>query len=248
MATVVREAERKYDPAEAGPAALDAVEAMIGVAGAAAVAPRQEQILDAVYYDTKDLRLPRAGVTLRRRTGGQDAGWHLQLPAGPGTRDEIPLPAAAPAAQVPNELAGLVRARARGAALAPVVRMRTGRGVLRLLDQGSRALAEITASHGPGGPAGGSAAACRDEIGVELVTGGPGLLTAIGARLREAGARPAATVTKLQRALGGQLPAASTGPGSPLTARSAAGQVVLGCLRHQVRAISRPPATPCVLR
>ena len=240
MATVVvREIERKYDPAEAGPAALDAVEAMIGVAGVAAVAPRQEQILDAIYYDTKDLRLLRAGVTLRRRTGGQDAGWHLKLPAGPGTRDEIRLPAAAPAARVPKELAGLVRARARGAALAPVMRMRTGRGVLRLLDEGSRTLAEITADHVSAEPAGGSAATCWDEIEVELVTGDPGLLTAIDARLREAGARPAATVTKLQRALGDQLPAASTGPGSPLTARSTAGEVVLGYLRHQVQAISR---------
>ena len=239
MATVVRETERKYDPAGAGPAALDAVEAMIGVAGVAAVAPRQEQILDAIYYDTKDLRLLRAGVTLRRRTGGQDAGWHLKLPAGPGTRDEIRLPAAAPAAKVPTELAGLVRARARGAALAPVVRMRTGRGVLRLLDEGSRILAEIAADHVSAEPAGGSAATCWDEIEVELVTGDPGLLTAIDARLREAGARPAATVTKLQRALGDQLPAASTGPGSPLTARSTAGEVVLGYLRHQVQAISR---------
>jgi CHAD domain-containing protein len=238
MATVVREIERKYDPAGAGPAALDAVEAMIGVAGVAAVAPRQEQILDAIYYDTKDLRLLRAGVTLRR-TGGQDAGWHLKLPAGPGTRDEIRLPVAARAAKVPKELAGLVRARARGAALAPVVRMRTGRGVLRLLDEGSGTLAEIAADHVSAEPAGGSAAACWDEIGVELVTGGPGLLKAIDARLREAGARPAATVTKLQRALGGQLPAASTGPGSPLTAHSTAGEVVLGYVRHQVRAISR---------
>ena len=238
MATIVREIERKYDPAEAGPVALDAVEAMIGVAGVAAVAPRQEQILNAIYYDTKDLRLLRAGVTLRRHTGGQDAGWHLKLPADPGTRDEIRLPVAAPAAKVPKELAGLVRARARGAALAPVVRMRTSRGVLRLLDESSRTLAEIAADHVSAEPVNGSAATCWDEIEVELVTGDPGLLKAIDARLREAGARPAATVTKLRRALGDQLPA-STGPGSPLTARSTAGEVVLGYLRHQVQAISR---------
>ena len=62
---------------------MDAVEAMVGVAGVAAVAPGAEQILDAIYHDTKDLRLLRAGVTLRRRTGGQDAGWHLKLPARP---------------------------------------------------------------------------------------------------------------------------------------------------------------------
>src|ERR1035438_9244767 len=173
MAIVVREIERKYDAAGAPPA-LDAVTSITGVAGVAAVSRQDEQILDAVYYDTEDLRLIRAGVTLRRRTGGEDAGWHLKLPAGADTRDEIRLPLAAPAAKpagdpaagmadkqaartapgtaartadkpevmargetasaVPDELAGLVRARTRGAALAPVVQMRTSRGVLRLLD------------------------------------------------------------------------------------------------------------------
>ena len=69
MATVVREIERKYDLATAGTAsALDAVTSMTGVAGVASVSPQDEQILDAVYYDTADLRLIRAGVTLRRRT------------------------------------------------------------------------------------------------------------------------------------------------------------------------------------
>ena len=86
MATVVDEIERKYDASPAGTAALDAVESMIGVPGVAAVTRQDPQILDAVYYDTADLRLIRAGVTLRRRTGGDDAGWHLKLPAGAGTR------------------------------------------------------------------------------------------------------------------------------------------------------------------
>ena len=140
---------------------------------------------------------------------------------------------------MPKELAGLVRAYTRGAALAPVLRMRTSRRVLRLLDGSSRTLAEITADHVSAQPVNGSAATCWDEIEVELVTGDPGLLKAIDARLREAGARPATTVTKLQRALGDQLPAVRTGPESPLTERSPAGAVVLGYLRHQVHAISR---------
>ena len=37
--------------------------------------------LEAVYFDTEDFRLMRAGVTLRRRTGGEDAAWHVKLPA-----------------------------------------------------------------------------------------------------------------------------------------------------------------------
>ena len=85
MAIVFREIERKYDAAGA-PAALAAVTSMTGAAGIAAVSQHDEETLDAVYYDTEDLRLIRAGVTLRRRTGGEDAGWHLKLPAGAETR------------------------------------------------------------------------------------------------------------------------------------------------------------------
>ena len=214
---MVREIERKYDPVAGATAALDAVQTMTGTAGIAAVSQQDEQFLDAVYYDTADLRLIGAGITLRRRTGGGDAGWHLKLPAGADTRDEIRLPLAAPGGKraatphagadaVPEELAALVRAWTRGAALAPVVRIQTGRRVLRLLDGAGQALAEIAADHVSAQPADGSAATWWDEIEAELVTGGPALLAAIDARLRRAGARPAAIATKLQRALAGCPP------------------------------------------
>jgi hypothetical protein len=36
-----------------------------------------------------DLRLIRAGITLWRRRGGDDAGWHLKLPLGADTRREM---------------------------------------------------------------------------------------------------------------------------------------------------------------
>src|SRR5688572_13896889 len=40
--------------------------------------------LDAVYYDTPDLRLARSGLTLRHRIG-DGVGWTLKLPdEGPG--------------------------------------------------------------------------------------------------------------------------------------------------------------------
>ena len=98
MDTGVAEVERKYDVA-GGAAVLDAMEIMIGTAGVAAVSRQGEQLLGAVYYDTADLRLIGAGITLRRCTGGQDAGWHLKLPAGAGTRDEIRLALAGPRRQ-----------------------------------------------------------------------------------------------------------------------------------------------------
>ncbi len=43
--------------------------------------------LDATYYDTVCLDLLRSKLTLRRRTGGPDAGWHLKLPGGPKRQD-----------------------------------------------------------------------------------------------------------------------------------------------------------------
>ena len=237
MATVVRETERKYDPAAGGTAALEAVKTMAGTAGVAAVPEQPEQLLDAIYYDNADLRLIGAGITLRRRTGGEDAGWHLKLPAGADTRDEIRLPLTSADSAVPADLAALVRAYTRGAALAPVVRIQTRRRVLRLLDGAGQALAEIAADHVSAEPADGSAATVWDEIEAELVTGDPALLTAIDEQLRLAGARPAATKTKLQRVLAGRLPAARPTPEPQLTRHSPAGQVVLAYLRDQVAAI-----------
>ena len=116
MDTVVAEVERKYD-VTGGTAVLDAIETMTGTAGVAAASLRGEQLLGAVYYDTADLRLIGAGITLRRRTGGQDAGWHLKLPAGAGTRDEIRLPLTGPGG---NPIAGAAAGAAGGRATMPM--------------------------------------------------------------------------------------------------------------------------------
>jgi len=261
VATVVREIERKYDLDAGGSAALDAVQAMTGTAGVAAASQQGEQLLDAVYYDTADLRLIRTGVTLQRRTGGEDAGWNLKLPAGAETRDEVRLPLAAPAGTpaagtapgtagkrtaapharddgaVPEELAALIRAYTRGAALAPVMHTQTSRRVVRLLDGAGQTLAEITADHMSAESADGSAS--WDEIEAELVAGGPALLTVIDTQLRRVGARPAATGTKLRRALAGRLPPIGAAHELPLTRHSPAAEVVLAYLRDQVAAISR---------
>src|ERR1700684_3462285 len=100
MVTVLRETERKY---EASPGAtLPRLSALPAVA---AESGQETQPLEAEYYDTVDLRLLRAGVTLRRRRGGSDAGWHLKLPAGGSSRDEIRVPLGRGQKKVPAELA-----------------------------------------------------------------------------------------------------------------------------------------------
>src|SRR6185437_2567651 len=101
MAVNVTETETKYD---APPGmALPHLEALPQVART--MVPDEDE-LEAEYYDTADLRLIRGGVTLRRRRGGEDAGWHLKLPAGLDSRREIRLPLGRSGGRVPAELTG----------------------------------------------------------------------------------------------------------------------------------------------
>ncbi len=78
------------------------------VPGVAAVTGPDTYHLTAVYLDTPGLDLAAARITLRRRTGGTDAGWHLKLPAGAETRREVHAPLGPGGEPVPGELTGLV--------------------------------------------------------------------------------------------------------------------------------------------
>src|SRR4051794_41567776 len=76
-----QEIERKYDvrPSTVFPSLVDEGSGFT-------VGQPLEHHLEAVYVDTSGLDLTRRGVTLRRRTGGDDAGWHLKGPRRPGRR------------------------------------------------------------------------------------------------------------------------------------------------------------------
>lgn len=95
--------------------------------------------LSAVYFDTLDFRLARHGATLRRRTGGHDAGWHLKVPVGGDSRVELRLPLeSAPEKatnEPPAELAELTFAMTRGAPIRPVAQLKTKRRVWQLRGQ-----------------------------------------------------------------------------------------------------------------
>lgn len=100
--------------------------------------------LIAEYYDTADLRLARNRVTLRRRTGGGDDGWHLKLPhADEATRDEVQLPFTSSIAP-PAALSQLALGITRGADLIPVATLRTERRPSLVCDKQGEAIAELT--------------------------------------------------------------------------------------------------------
>ncbi|MFF1301744.1 CHAD domain-containing protein [Streptomyces sp. NPDC058307] len=223
MADTKREIERKYESEDSG------LPDLTGVAGVETVVDKGVARLDATYYDTPDERLMASSITLRRRTGGSDAGWHLKFPVSPGVRDEIRAPLSD---TLPDELAALVRSRVRDVELLPVVRLRSERDVRHLLDADGELLAEVSvdAVHAER-LSGGVGTAQWTEIEVELADGGdPVFLDKVDKRLRKAGVRPSGSSSKLARALAETAPAKK----SPVTADPVtAGDHVLAYVRAQ---------------
>ncbi len=242
MSISVNETEAKYEADQ--DTVLPALDELSQVAATATV---PEQVLVAVYYDTPDLRLLRAGITLRRRTGGQDAGWHLKLPVGGRTREEIRLPLDAggsPGAghrgtrqRVPRELADLVRARSRGVALVPVASVSTRRQAISLLDAAGQVLAEVAddrvSAHREHDP---SPAATWREVEVELAGGGTDLLMAVDDVFRDHGLSASARSAKLERVLSSQLPEPNAR--QRLTGGAPAYQVITGYLGAQAEELA----------
>jgi CHAD domain-containing protein len=197
MTVNVEEIETKYDAPEG--AQLPAMDDLPGVASAVRPEPQK---LEAEYFDTRDLRLIRSGITLRRRTGGTDDGWHLKLPVGPNTRREIREPLGT-ARQVPDVLLSLVRGRVRGEQLLPVAQLITTRQPVILLGEHDEPLAEVAVDDVRAETRGDSVVVMSwREVEVELTGGSRGLLEAADLSLRRHGLLPAGRAAKLERALG----------------------------------------------
>jgi CHAD domain-containing protein len=204
-----------------------------GVPGVAHVAEPKERHLEATYLDTPDLRLAAHRHTLRRRTGGSDAGWHLKRPRADGFRDELQEALGDPE-HVPETLQRFIDVHARGRRLAPVVRIATRRTATHLLDAGGRVLLELAADDvtatvlGPEGAA--DEVSSWHELEAELVDGDLALLEAVKGRLLAAGARVSPAPSKLARALGDRVPA----PAAPDLAAGSAAAALVAYLRDQV--------------
>lgn len=190
---------------------------LTGVADGVVMTGPEVRMLAARYFDTSDLRLAGARITLRRRTGGPDAGWHLKLPLGAGTRREMQLPLSDPDEpgdqaqpgredQVPAQLTELVSGWIRDQPLRVVAVLETRRTVRYLNDAEGQTLAEVAddevTGHVPGQPGAPAAPVTWRELEVELVSGDPRILAAARSGLLAAGARPSSSASKLGRLLG----------------------------------------------
>ena len=89
--------------------------------------------LVATYHDTADLRLLRAGITLRRREGGHDEGWHVKVGRGQ-SRLELHRPLTK-STRPPVAIRSLLRGAVRAAAVVPVAEVLTRRSRLQLAER-----------------------------------------------------------------------------------------------------------------
>ncbi|SDP25106.1 CHAD domain-containing protein [Klenkia soli] len=205
MATEHTEIERKFDVDE-----TFALPDLSGVPGVASVGAPVVHELAATYYDTADLRLARAKITLRRRTGGPDEGWHLKLPAAAGARRELRSPLGRAVKAPPRAVLTPVLGVVRRAPSSQVATLHTRRTVVTLLGEDGRVLVEVADDQVTGTAlpaAAGEAAVVTTwrEVEVELVDGDEELLGAVGAELVVSGARPSPSAAKLTRVLADRL-------------------------------------------
>jgi CHAD domain-containing protein len=210
------ESEHKYD------ADVDLVlPDLNGIKGVADVGEPREQLLEATYFDTPDHRLAAVGASVRRRTGGDDAGWHLKLPAAedPDSRHELRIALSRALHMVPKRFRTTVAGLVGDQELSPVATVTTRRIVRRLVDEEGRVLVEVAddnvdAVRVLAGQDGDAPVLSWREIEVEIVEGERKLLDRVGKRLTKAGARRSDRGSKITTVIGEEArsPEAPTHP------------------------------------
>lgn len=168
---------------------------------AAEVSDRQ---LGATYYDAVDLRMVRAGVTARHRSGegGTEGLWTVKVPVPGRPDDRTEFKVDGPPDVIPDAVLAVVRGVLRHADLVPVGRLVTVRHLVELRDGGGRLLGEV-ADDEVSVLEGERIAARFREVEVEVTPGAPpALMDAVVEQLRAAGAGEPDHTPKLVRALG----------------------------------------------
>ncbi len=230
-----REIERKYGVTDSTP--LPPLRSLPGVGR---VQRPRKFLLEATYFDTSELSLAEQHITLRRRTGGDDAGWHLKLPLSADERRELHEPLGENPEFVPVRFRTLVAVHVRGRAIHPVVLVRTRRTVRQLLGPNEEVLGLF----------------CDDEVDserllptvlgqswreweLELLDGDSDLLDAADALFAAAGVYRSDSASKLAHAVG--TLGARVAAGSPVTPPpkpprpGSAGELLIAALREYRR-------------
>jgi CHAD domain-containing protein len=157
--------------------------------------------LEATYFDTDRSTLRRLGFTMRRRSGGEDAGWHIKIPAE-DARTEVQSKAAG--SRPPAVLTRLVSGVVGGLRVGPVATIRTTRHTSRILNRDGQLVLEVAEDDVVGQrPEPDAAPVEWREVEVELGDGGSSAdLDRLAALFSKAGARPAAVERKINHVLG----------------------------------------------
>lgn len=197
------------------------------LSGVVRLGERRSLQLRATYLDTPGLDLVRSRVTLRRRRGGTDEGWHLKLPRRDGARTELHAPLVGDRLVVPAGHRATVAAIVGDAPLVPVAELSTRRVEQDLCDAAGHVHAVLCDDTVVATPSGRT----WRELEVELAAGGDAEVAArvVRALLEVDGITPSVTASKLARALGDPLPAPPQ-PGP----RSTAAEVLQEYVRRQV--------------
>jgi CHAD domain-containing protein len=228
----VIEVEHKYSPSES-----DALPQLGSIQGVDRVGQPVNEQLDAVYFDTEALALAARRITLRRRSGGPDAGWHLKLPVTPGERREIGEPLGGDQDAVPELLRQLVLVHTRSHVLVPVARIKTNRSSTPLYAADGAVLAQFSDDGVEAQSLLNPAEPSRwREWEIELADGPRRLLQDADTLLAAEGVPVSSLPSKLARALGSNYPgdpAAAPKPGP----RGPASDVALSYMYQQVRAL-----------
>jgi CHAD domain-containing protein len=226
------EVERKFDVPES-----TVTPSFEGIAAVARVETLPTQSLDAMYFDTPMQDLARNKITLRRRTGGHDAGWHLKLPAGPDARTEIRTPlGSADDDTVPSQLLDVVLAIVRDRPIKPVARITTQRESQVLYGIEGAPFAEFSNDHVRAWSATATDSPDAEpvvqewrewELELDESRGASDteLLSRLSNRLLDAGGEPAGHASKLARVLGTTVPTNGTKPPEDPVQRAVAEQV-----------------------
>ncbi len=216
---------------------------------AAEVSDRQ---LGATYYDAVDLRLVRAGVTVRHRSGegGAQGLWTAKVPVPGRSEDRTEFKVDGSSDVVPDSVLAVVRGVLRRADLVPVARLVTLRHLVELRDGGGRLLGEV-ADDEVSVLEGERIAARFREVEVEVAPGAPpALMKTVVDHVRAAGAGEPDTTPKLVRALGPRalappdpaVPTLGKDPTAALVVQAAIAASVQRLLAHEpvVRLDSSP--------